>query len=434
MNPSEIIKIINLSKRKSYLQQSLFIILVLFLFYSFGPFGFWNLFGIRLVVQGILVCFSFYLVGSYQFSLLSKYCLPVSLFLALLAIGGFIQTGSLSYVIEASLLATFLIFLFSAPPRYIINLAKALVISTFCLSFLVLVAFFIYFLNPDLISQANFNIYDSTSGANQIYPSSFVDWISFTSGDGYVFLGNNLLRLKGFSSEPSATIVYYLAPAALSFLLKGPFPFFGFFILLFNIISISSFTSIIIISLSLILLSALSIFKKRGYFALALFFIFLIFILFNINLLNSIFASFSSHAVSSFDYDLVSRKMGEGNLGARQGGITSSAKMILESPLGFPTTNLGAGSGMIFTVSSITGILGLSLYLMFIRNLIRAPLILLNYNDNFFDRCFVSFFFSLLYVAMFVSGYGWDRFSGIALLFLILRLLNVRISLHSPPT
>ena len=70
-----------------------------------------------------------------------------------------------------------------------------------------------------------------------------MDFISFTSGDGFSVMGRQIMRMKGYSNEPSSTIVHYFAPAALAFLLGGRYLYLGVFILAVNMITIVSFTA-----------------------------------------------------------------------------------------------------------------------------------------------------------------------------------------------
>ena len=60
------------------------------------------------------------------------------------------------------------------------------------------------------------------------------------------------MRMKGYSNEPSSTIVHYFAPAALAFLLGGRYLYLELlFILAVNMITIVSFTAYIILIISL---------------------------------------------------------------------------------------------------------------------------------------------------------------------------------------
>ena len=93
--------------------------------------------------------------------------------------------------------------------------------------------------------------------------ASILDYLSFTSGDGFEFFGNVVIRVKGYSNEPSSTIVHYLAPAGFAFFYYRTYRLLGIILLLFSLICISSLIGIIAIALSFLVYFILSI--KRSY-------------------------------------------------------------------------------------------------------------------------------------------------------------------------
>ena len=150
--------------------------------YSFGTFG--RTFGVRTLVQVALlgVITLLFIVMRVKFR--------VDHLMILLLFSGAYVAGSLifSFQINSLILMYILIFcfvlFFYSPPKHLIYFCKALVLATTIICILVLIASIYYQINPDQANKANFSIYHSDVGSKRIYPGHFMDFISFTSGDG----------------------------------------------------------------------------------------------------------------------------------------------------------------------------------------------------------------------------------------------------------
>jgi hypothetical protein len=409
----------------SPLSNSLMAFIMLSTMYSFGTFGLLNLFGIRQLVQAALIAVVFGVFLIVRPSGNVKIIIPAFSFFGLYAIGELIYGGQLTWLIEATLSIVIMYLIHAARPKQIFFLAKTFVFSTCFFCILVLIAFCAYKIYPHLLFSANFHIYDSTVGNARLHPSNLIDWISFTSGDGFVFGGENYTRMKGYSNEPSSTTVHYLAPAILAFAIGGVYRYLGIFIVLINILLIASFTSHIIILLSFVIYFLAAFFRRNLSLVFYLILLLLLMVIVNPGIVFKIFEYSSGLALNYFDFDLIARKMVEGNLGERNQGITYGLYLMLISPFGYSKELLGAGTGLYYLISSSTGWIGCIIFSIFIYKLIvLAGHVYLSRGRSAlgFSICLL---FSLLLIVLFVSGYGWGRLPGVIMLMLIYRLLDV---------
>lgn len=408
------------------------VFLMMLIMYSFGTFGLLNLFDIRKVVQIVIIASILFLFIILRPRLKAENIYPTLIFAGAYAVGGFINGGQSTWIIEAVLLIFILYVIGTAKPSQILLLAKAFAISTCLFCTLVLVAYTYYKVNPAELSRANINIYDSTTGDSPVIPGNFIDWVSFTSGDAFVIGGEINTRMKGYSNEPSSTIVHYLAPAILAFAIGGIYKYLGFFIFLVNIIAIGSFTAYIIILLSVAIYFLAMIFGGKIKFLYALISLTLILIIVNPEVMIRSFEYSSGLALDYLDSDIINRKMGGENLEGRNSGMIDGFYKILLSPFGYSSEMLGPGAGLAYVISSFAGWIGLIIFFKFVYKLAKLGSIVFINRRNSISSFSVCLLFSLLLILLFVSGYGWNRPPGVIMMILIYRMMGI-LSLRSPP-
>jgi hypothetical protein len=413
--------------KNQYLTTSLLTFSLLAIMYSFGTFGILNLLGVRTIVQIFIIGLVVILFVSLQSRYKEQELFPVLAFFCLYVIGSLAHGNKISVLVEAVILLFVINVILSAPARQVLFVAKTLVFVTSFLCLLVATAYIYYRINPDQFSYANFEIYSSEVGQQKIYAGHFMDWISFTSGEGFEFQGDSSYRMKGYSNEPSSTVVHYLAPAVLAFLLGGGFIYLGVFILLVNIIAIASLTGQIIIFISLVGFIAVKYLRQYlKYIAFISIVTFLI-LLTQIALIEKIFQYVGGQAINYLGFDLISRKLGDasqGSLSERQGGIIDGINLILSSPFGYSVEKLGSGAGLLFLVGSNTGWLGLVIFGFFISKFINN-LKRLTFKSNLPEVGYsLALLVSVLLIVIFVSGYGWERPPGVIMLFIFFRVFQ----------
>jgi hypothetical protein len=415
--------------KNKYLSTGLFTFSLLAIMYSFGTFGFFNLLGARTIVQifviGLISCLFVALQPRYK----QQDLFPFLILFCLYTISSLVHGNTTIDLMEAVILLFVIHVILSAPARQVLFLTKTLVVVTSFLCLLVAAAYIYYRIHPDQLSYANFSIYNSEVGQQKIYAGHFMDWISFTSGEGFEFLGEKSFRMKGYSIEPSATVVHYLAPAVLAILLGGGFIYLGVFILLVNFIAIASFTSLIIAALSFAFFITIRYFRYYlKYIAFILIVLFIV-LLTQSALLQIIFQYTGDQANHYLGFDLISRKLGEGegsqsSLIERQDGIINGFALILSSPFGYSAEKLGAGAGLLFLVASRAGWIGLvilgNFMYKFISNLKKLALA----SSLPEVEISLTLLVAVLLIVIFVSGYGWERPPGVIMLFLFFRVFR----------
>ena len=408
-------------------------IILLGLMYSFGTFGFLNLFGARGIVQAILLSIITLIFITMRVRFKNTHFFPLFLFSFTYAFGILMHGLQIGRLVDVYILIFCFVLIFYAPPKNIIFLSKAFVIATTVLCSLVAVAAIYYQIYPGEINGANFSLYSSEVGQRRIYPGNFMDFISFTSGEGFQIMGRGLTRMKGYSNEPSSTPIHYLAPAALAFILGGRFLYLGIFILAVNMLAIVSFITYIILALSFVFLSLKFMPKVLGKTLFFLLICCFVFFIANPDIVLTVFRFASAIALDYAGLDLLSRKIGDGsfgtkasNLGERHHLIMNGFQFALTSPFGYSAGR--SASGIFYIISSRAGWIGLLIFSIFTVHLmknIRAAYFMAPSSVNLFGLSLIT---SILLVALFVSGYGWSRPPGIIMLLLYFRLLQLTAS------
>jgi len=214
--------ILLINKHKQNLATYIFSFIVVIAFYSFGTFGLLNLYGLRNSFQFLIILFTFFGLISITTNFKetdeykNKNIFLITIVLFFLYYGSMfalIKGTVLTTLIQSLLMLIFTLYLMFVNIKYINMISKIIIIFTFILSLMGFIAYFAFIFNENLIKEVNFGLYDSTVGPTTIYAKSWVEYLSFTSGDGFEFFGYNVTRVKGFCNEPSATIVHYLALA-----------------------------------------------------------------------------------------------------------------------------------------------------------------------------------------------------------------------------
>lgn len=416
------------AKRSSRISAGIMAAMLLSLMYSFGTFGFLNLFGARTVVQLFILLIMTLLLFVMHVRVSRRHFFLVVLFSATYATGSLLYGGAVARLVDMFVLAFCLILFFDTPQKHVLFFAKALVIATTFLCSLITLAFVYYQIYPQAIHDANFALYHSDVGSQRIIPGHWLDFISFTSGEGFNINGHMITRLKGYSNEPSSTVVHYLAPAGVAFILGGRFTYLGVFILAVNVVAIGSLTSLIIVLISV---GLFGVRLFRGALGKALFILIILSFLFIITNPEFVWAGFRYFSALSMDYaglDLISRKLGEGpedsNLGSRHQGVMDGIKLAFVSPLGYPQSMLGPGAGLIYTVSSSSGWIGLFIFGLFIISFLKNVITAYFSKYTSIQMYGLALVASLVFISLFVSGYGWERPPGIVVLLLYFRLLH----------
>ena len=401
-------------------------IILISLMYSFGTFGFLNLFGARSIVQATLLgaVAILFILMRFRFRLIDL--LTISMFSIFYVAGSIFYWGQIGSIIDAYILVFCIILLFRVPPKHIIFFSKVLVVATTILCLLVAIASTYYTIYPSEIHKANIRIYDSMIGHAKLNPGHFIDFISFTSGDGFEVLGRKIARMKGYSNEPSSTMVHYVAPAVIAFLLGGRYVYLGLFILFVNVIAIGSFMTYIALIIAIGFFFIKFIPRKLRKMLLYITIISFLFIVTNQELIMMGFIYFGNFLLDFIGFDLILRKIaGESdtNLSYRHIGIVNGFTSALSSPFGYFSGNYAGG--LLGELGSRTGWFGLLVFGVFLLRIVKNIIFTYNHATSWSYLFGVSLIIGILLVTIFISAYGWLRPAGIIMLLLYFRFLEM---------
>lgn len=409
---------------------SLRIISILLIFYSFGTFGLTNLLAARTLVQAIAVLVATFILINFKGKYNSKHTQILIIFTLIAAIVGIKNGAQIEKINDLFIILIGAMLITSSRDETIIAVTKTLVNCTFIICIFLLIAYVGYIILPEQRYLANKDIYDSTTGSSAVTPKNIFDWFSFTSGDGFAIGETAQMRLKGYAPEPSATVVHYLAPAALAFLLGKRATYIGLYILATNIIIITSLLSLFILAGTIVsfVLMKISRNKKRRT-SVILIMIACTYIIARYDLVE-ILLLLGLTVNEIFGIDLILRKIGEnmyeGSAFERISGIKESWIMLALSPLGYSMTALGPGAGLLASLGATSGWLGIGIFVTYIMKMLRKISLYCIHAQVQRERWALAMIFSILGFAIFISGYGWDRPSGILLLILMYRVISIK--------
>lgn len=402
---------------------------VVLAFYAFGTFGFFNLFGARRIVQVTVALYMFFplvvILYNYQFfrKIENKYLLgTIVLF--------FLYYGSIISIMNGEFLTTYLnslvmmlfcLLLISMEMKYIKKIAESIVVITFVLSLMAFIGYIAFFIDSTLIHKVKFDLYHSEIGSEMIYPQHWIEYLTFTSGEGFFVFDVGSVRVKGFSNEPSSTLVHYLAPVGLAFLLSQKYKIMGFIILIINIIAIASLMAWIVLLLSFLFYCILKI-KSIKRIKLTLYFgiFMMLFMMLNFDFTYMIFMKFGNIINNIFGIDLIVRKAG--SLDTRLLGYIDGVKYLISNPLG--GASYSTGTGLILNVSLVGGIFLFFILVLFLMKMIKFGIDKYKSLEQRSEKFGVSFILSTVFVVMFLLSYGWNHIPGVIMLIVFFRLMK----------
>jgi hypothetical protein len=418
-----------IDKYKQNFATYIYSIIVIMAFYSFGTFGLLNLYGLRNSFQFIIIIASFFGIVSILSNIKKK---EKSLIITIsIIIIGFLYYGVMLALIKGTMLNSLIqsilmiivtLYLLFVDMKYIRIISKVIVINTFILANMGFIAFIAFLLNDNLLNEVDFSLYDSTIGSKIIYAKSWVEYLSFTSGDGFELFGTNITRVKSFCNEPSATIIHILAPVGLALLFSKRFIYISIVILLFNIFAIASLMAWITILGSVVIYFFYQIKNNLVKKLLIISSMLLILLLMsNINTAVSSILDIGNSLQNSASISLIAKK--EGSITMRLLSFSTALNEFKNHPLGGSSYN--TMTGHLLNVSLVGGILIFLIIGNFYIKMINYSILAFNNNKSLkYIRFAIAFISSVLLVSLFLSGYGWDRIPGVIMLMLFYRHLQ----------
>ncbi len=399
-------------------------------FFGFGSFGFLNLFGIRVLFQlGLCLLLLLLILSIVDEVKLKTQTIIVSGVLVLtFIVAHLIQNVDLVYFLQLLLALLLMVFVDRVSPH---NLRKACCLIgtiSFWLCLLVIIGWIAYAIPYIKTGTPNILIYHSNIGTSSIEPHNWVDWITFTTGDGYTLFNQSVFRMKGYSNEPSATVVHYFAPVVFLLFLKRNYLLPVMIVLLANLIAIASVTTIMIVLISIAIFIVRKISRQLSGLMVSLLLLTMAWLIYHPEV-ALIGLEYLSRPVTS-SYDLFAKKLESGmensSFAVRVNGIAKTTDLVFSNPFGFSNDRLHVAAGVLFIIAAAGGWLALIALIPVISNCYRAFLFkLTSPNIPNHQIAAYSILISLLFNACVTSGYGWDRVPGLLFVLLSLKLIKV---------
>jgi hypothetical protein len=401
--------------------------IIILSFYSFGTFSFFNLFGASYIAKIIVVIYCpLGIISIFYSDLYKKQSTVFVLTLIFFIYYGFVVSLSKNSfslgIIQAVVMCIIALFLLGVDFSAIKKISKSLVNITFILASLGFYVFFIYAFYPEQLNVNSYLIASSDTGNSIIYPSSYLDYFSFTSGDGYMFFGHLVTRVKGYSNEPSSTLVHYLAPVVFAMMYGGrKYRAMGLIIFLFSMIAISSLMGILCMLLSFLTYIVLSLKSNNIKLLLMILFVFsLLVLMLNANQIIDVMLKYGNQLNNELSYDLIARK--QGSAFGRLLSYNNAIKLLINNPLGFSFGE--TVTGLWLQIALTGGVVLLFIYLVLSYKIISISAMIFNSLRSIYKKYGASLLVSLWITSFLITSYGWDRIPGVIILILFYRTLR----------
>jgi hypothetical protein len=388
--------------------------------YSFGNFGLTNYYGLKIYFEIIAIALA--IISIYGLKI-SRAKIPLLLLFSIMIlpyIVGITLSVSYTYFITGSIIWFFSVVTLSISDSAIMALIRSITFFSVLLCFFVLVAYVLYIYNIYDYSASTGSNFDSRNAFRTIYPANIADILSFVSGGGSTFNIDAPFRMRGYSTEPSASIVHYLAPVALGLLFyKSKFILLALFILAVNVFFISSFLGIIIIlsSLGVFLLLLMPELIRRATMILIVTSILVMST--NTELLINAMYQFASFTNDRLDADSFTKFFQSPQI--RTAAIRDSIDSVITSPFGGSYVGL---TGVIFAFAAGGGLVAGLIYTWLLYKIITM-IMKLFYFSNFSERCALALSVSLLLYSSLVSSYGWISVPGAIFMIVLYRIVLI---------
>ena len=327
-------------------------------------------------------------------------------------------------LVQSFVMCIFDLYLLNVEARKVIMISKIIVVITFIMSLLGFYVFFIYIIDPEKVSYHV--LVSSQTGNSDLYISSYLDYLSFVSGDRLHFLNMPITRVKGYSVEPSASIVQYLAPVAFAMLYSKKYVLFGVVILCFSMIAISSLIAVLAIVLAVMIFIFFSLFKSNKFRFLTIIFsiVILSISMLYVDSVVKIILLFGEYLQESTTYNFIALK--EESATVRLLDYSNSMKFIFRYPFGFSGEVSLTSLWVHLTLSG--GIILVGIYSIIFYSTIKKSIYLFNDLDSVAKKYAMALIISISMTAFMMSSYGWDSIPGVIVLVLFYRLLLIKES------
>ena len=412
-------------------------LLIAISFYSFGNFGFLNIFGARREIQLVLLLMLMpvlSMIAAKKIRLFLKE--PLWLLVLCFLIAEIIITQHVINIFTYLISLITIGALLTMESKYVNYITKCIIVLCGIFSIMGIIQFVVLWFNPELSAFMS-STYSSTTSADAILNISALEYLGFITAYGSTtLLGHHVHRFMSFASEPSVLVYSFLCPGILSLSYKGRIRMLAIPILLFAIVMVASGAIWLCILFSLISFPIGYVFKRytrSGSVTIMLIIVMVLLLITKIDIplfmRNTI--DFLS-PVSSF-HSMPLQKYGSGVV--RLTSIAYGIEKVSSHPFGLGSEGtLGVIAGLIVVSGLFCGFPGLLLISVIFYRMFKYGIhVWQGYGKE--GKIFSALFCGTLFQVSFFSAYGWTSFAGLTMLCLLyirIRDLSASLTIAGP--
>ena len=394
-------------------------LLIAISFYSFGNFGFLNIFDARREIQSALLLMLMpvlLIIAAQKTRRFLKE--PLWLLVLCFLIAEIVLTQRVINILSYLMALITIGALFSLKGKYVTFITKAIIVLCGIFSIMGIIQFIVLWFDPGLIASM-VGGYSSTTSSAPISNISALEYLGFISGST-TLLGHHVYRLSSFASEPSVLVYSFLCPGILCLSYKGRIRMLAIPILLFAIVMVASGAIWLCILFSLISFPIGYVFKRytrSGSVTIMLIIVMVLLLITKIDIplfmRNTI--DFLS-PVSSF-HSMPLQKYGSGVV--RLTSIAYGIEKVSSHPFGLGSEGtLGVIAGLIVVSGLFCGFPGLLLISVIFYRMFKYGIhVWQGYGKE--GKIFSALFCGTLFQTSFFSAYGWTSFAGLTMFCLL---------------
>ncbi len=408
------------SIQKNMPTSSLFIPLILsVVFFSFGNWGFLNIFDIRREVQAVLIFLLF--ISALETKLNFRFIKnPLFIYVVSFLLSEIILRQRETFIYDSILSVFILVILSSFSGKYISkSISSTISVAAIFASIFILQAI-ILILDQDLLAKVDFP-YSSETGSSGIKISHPIQYLGFGSPGGITFFGWKFVRLSGYASEPSVLVSSMLTIGLLGLTFKGIFRYLSLLILFFSIVLAGSGTIFLSLAFGVISIFIFKAFRKFTWIVAIIPFLI-------IGVTGTVLVNYGADTFAVQFLDLMQPLEETSSLFSKHASAPVRMFSQIEALSSFRFSIIGTSStdpyltGLLFNSFHFAGVVGGLAISFFLYHLFRySHIAACNHKGLVSLSC--AFLYGTITQAMLFSGYGWASVVGVMALFFTYRRL-----------
>ncbi len=397
------------------------VLLIAISFYSFGSFGFLNIFGARRVIQIVLLLILMPILSLISTKKIIRFLKePLWLLVLSFLIAEIILTQHKLNILNYFVALITIGALFSLKGKYVTFATKGIIVLCGIFSIMGIIQFIVLWFNPSLSIFMDHR-YASGMSADTISNISAIEYLGFIVADGGTTLfGHHVYRLKSFAAEPSVLVYSFLGPGILALSYRGMIRVLAYPILVFTIVFVASGTIWLCLLFSLIIFPIGYLFKRfpgLGGLTIMLVIVMVMVMITKIDIPLFARSTIDFFSSVSFLHSMPSQKYNSSIV--RLTSIVYGFEKMWTYPFGLGDVgSLGIISGLIVISSLISGFPGLLLISVMFYRMFKYGIYVWQYY-GIEGKIFSSLFFGTFLQVSLFSAYGWTSLPGLTMLCLL---------------